>query len=206
MRAAGVSTRVRSGLVGSGTWLGRHWPMLVIAGLAAEGETIINRVYHLDRGFERLEEKLDDRVAQAQGKARVAADSVAGGEWNIKAEEEAADLRDTDKPKNGIVRLEKYVVREERPPIFTERQINTKKGLTSIAMRRYISDADRALNFNVHYHVDKDVRYPAKKENVKRLQGDLSVDARQDYCWMWTNKGDALSNIRVLLAKATAKP
>ena len=40
--------------------------------------------------LERLEEKLDDRVAQAQGKARVAADSVAGGEWNIKAEEEAA--------------------------------------------------------------------------------------------------------------------
>jgi len=31
---------------------------LVIAGLMAEGETIINRVYHLDRGFERLEEKL----------------------------------------------------------------------------------------------------------------------------------------------------
>ncbi|MDO9588116.1 MAG: UDP-N-acetylglucosamine 1-carboxyvinyltransferase [Brevundimonas sp.] len=31
---------------------------LVIAGLAAEGETMIGRVYHLDRGFERLEEKL----------------------------------------------------------------------------------------------------------------------------------------------------
>jgi UDP-N-acetylglucosamine 1-carboxyvinyltransferase len=31
---------------------------LVIAGLAAEGETIVNRVYHLDRGFERLEDKL----------------------------------------------------------------------------------------------------------------------------------------------------
>jgi UDP-N-acetylglucosamine 1-carboxyvinyltransferase len=31
---------------------------LVLAGLAAEGETIVNRVYHLDRGFERLEEKL----------------------------------------------------------------------------------------------------------------------------------------------------
>ena len=31
---------------------------LVIAALAAEGETIVNRVYHLDRGFERLEEKL----------------------------------------------------------------------------------------------------------------------------------------------------
>ncbi|MEP9351515.1 UDP-N-acetylglucosamine 1-carboxyvinyltransferase [Xanthobacter sp. KR7-225] len=31
---------------------------LVIAGLAAEGETIVQRVYHLDRGFEKLEEKL----------------------------------------------------------------------------------------------------------------------------------------------------
>ena len=31
---------------------------LVIAGLAAEGETTINRVYHLDRGFEALEAKL----------------------------------------------------------------------------------------------------------------------------------------------------
>ncbi|MGO9543241.1 MAG: UDP-N-acetylglucosamine 1-carboxyvinyltransferase [Rhodomicrobium sp.] len=31
---------------------------LVIAGLMAEGETTVNRVYHLDRGFERLEEKL----------------------------------------------------------------------------------------------------------------------------------------------------
>jgi UDP-N-acetylglucosamine 1-carboxyvinyltransferase len=31
---------------------------LVLAGLAAKGETIVNRVYHLDRGYERLEEKL----------------------------------------------------------------------------------------------------------------------------------------------------
>jgi UDP-N-acetylglucosamine 1-carboxyvinyltransferase len=31
---------------------------LVIAGLVAEGETVVNRVYHLDRGFERIEDKL----------------------------------------------------------------------------------------------------------------------------------------------------
>jgi UDP-N-acetylglucosamine 1-carboxyvinyltransferase len=31
---------------------------LVIAGLAAQGETIVNRIYHLDRGFEKLEAKL----------------------------------------------------------------------------------------------------------------------------------------------------
>ena len=31
---------------------------LILAGLAAEGETIVSRVYHLDRGYERVEEKL----------------------------------------------------------------------------------------------------------------------------------------------------
>jgi UDP-N-acetylglucosamine 1-carboxyvinyltransferase len=31
---------------------------LVLAGLAAEGETVLNRVYHLDRGYENLEAKL----------------------------------------------------------------------------------------------------------------------------------------------------
>jgi UDP-N-acetylglucosamine 1-carboxyvinyltransferase len=30
---------------------------LIIAGLAAQGETLIGRIYHLDRGFERIEEK-----------------------------------------------------------------------------------------------------------------------------------------------------
>jgi UDP-N-acetylglucosamine 1-carboxyvinyltransferase len=39
---------------------------LVIAALAAEGETIVNRVYHLDRGFERLEEKLGSCGAQIE--------------------------------------------------------------------------------------------------------------------------------------------
>ena len=31
---------------------------LVLAGLAAEGETVVNRVYHLDRGYEKIEQKL----------------------------------------------------------------------------------------------------------------------------------------------------
>ena len=44
---------------------------LILAGLAAEGETVVNRVYHLDRGYERVEEKLSacgariERVAGA---------------------------------------------------------------------------------------------------------------------------------------------
>lgn len=39
---------------------------LVIAGLAARGETVVGRVYHLDRGFERLEEKLTACGAQVR--------------------------------------------------------------------------------------------------------------------------------------------
>jgi UDP-N-acetylglucosamine 1-carboxyvinyltransferase len=31
---------------------------LVLAGLAAEGQTVVNRIYHLDRGYEHLEDKL----------------------------------------------------------------------------------------------------------------------------------------------------
>jgi UDP-N-acetylglucosamine 1-carboxyvinyltransferase len=44
---------------------------LVLAGLAAEGETRVHRVYHLDRGYERLEEKLSmvgaDIMREADG-------------------------------------------------------------------------------------------------------------------------------------------
>jgi UDP-N-acetylglucosamine 1-carboxyvinyltransferase len=39
---------------------------LVIAGLAARGETVVNRIYHLDRGFERLEDKLSRCGAQIE--------------------------------------------------------------------------------------------------------------------------------------------
>lgn len=39
---------------------------LILAGLAAEGETTVSRVYHLDRGFERIEEKLSAVGAQIE--------------------------------------------------------------------------------------------------------------------------------------------
>ena len=48
---------------------------LVIAALAAKGETMVNRVYHLDRGFERLEQKLAACGAQVR---RIRVDGEAG--------------------------------------------------------------------------------------------------------------------------------
>jgi hypothetical protein len=61
--------------------------------------------------------------------------------------------------------------------------------------------ADRALDFNIHYHVDKDVRYPAKKDQVKSLQGVLAVDAPQDYCWMWVNKSPLPAKVAVRVTR-----
>jgi hypothetical protein len=61
--------------------------------------------------------------------------------------------------------------------------------------------ADRALDFNIHYHVDKDVRYPAKKDQVANSKGDLVIDARQDYCWMWANKTKVAAKLSVALTR-----
>jgi hypothetical protein len=49
-------------------------------------------------------------------------------------------------------------------------------------------EAAAPLNFNVHYHVGEDVRFPARADQVKQSAGELEASVAQDYCWMWTNK------------------
>lgn len=61
-------------------------------------------------------------------------------------EEEMQDMRDVDKPRNKIIRLPEYVVRQDKAPIFRERDINTKAGLQKLAMKRYFSETSLALN------------------------------------------------------------
>jgi hypothetical protein len=61
-------------------------------------------------------------------------------------DEDIPDLRDSDKPKNKIIRLPSHIVREKTSPVLRERDVNTKAGLAALAEQRYISDADRALN------------------------------------------------------------
>jgi hypothetical protein len=63
-----------------------------------------------------------------------------------KAEQHPDDPQNAENPKNGIVRLPKYIVEGERPPVFRERDINTTKGLGEIAVKRYLSEAGKALN------------------------------------------------------------
>ena len=53
---------------------------LVIAGLAAEGETLIDRIYHLDRGYECIEEKLAQLGARIQRVPGRSSDTQTGDE------------------------------------------------------------------------------------------------------------------------------
>jgi hypothetical protein len=63
-----------------------------------------------------------------------------------KPEDADVDLREVDKPRNGIIRLPKYTVREKRPPVFRERDIYTSGGLAELAKRRYMTPGYRLLN------------------------------------------------------------
>jgi hypothetical protein len=66
---------------------------------------------------------------------------------------------------------------------------------------KWTFEADGAVDFNIHYHVDKDVRYPARKDQVKSLQGEFVVDSVQDHCWMWVNKSTQSTRVAVALGK-----
>ena len=50
-----------------------------------------------------------------------------------------------DQPKNKIIRLPRYIVEGDRPPVFRERDIYTTQALAAIAMRRYLSGLDRSV-------------------------------------------------------------
>lgn len=62
-------------------------------------------------------------------------------------------------------------------------------------------DSQSPLNFNVHYHEGKEVRFPAKQDQVAASEGVLDVKLEQDYCWMWTNKGAAATSLKVTLKR-----
>jgi UDP-N-acetylglucosamine 1-carboxyvinyltransferase len=57
---------------------------LVLAGLVAEGETLVDRVYHLDRGYERIERKLSELGADIRRISRDVSGVVADSrDWRV---------------------------------------------------------------------------------------------------------------------------
>lgn len=62
-------------------------------------------------------------------------------------------------------------------------------------------EANQPLDFNVHYHVGKDVVYPAKQDGARNASGTVHVALRETYCWMWRSRQQALAEVRVRLNK-----
>lgn len=66
---------------------------------------------------------------------------------------------------------------------------------------RWSFNADVPMDFNIHYHVGKDVVFPAKRAQVSGGQDVLTASVSQDYCWMWTNKTAAPASLAVELGR-----
>ena len=62
-------------------------------------------------------------------------------------------------------------------------------------------EAATPLDFNIHYHLGKEVVFPEKRAATPRASGQLQVSASQDHCWMWTNKTVQSVGLRVQLAR-----
>lgn len=62
-------------------------------------------------------------------------------------------------------------------------------------------EASGPLNFNIHYHEGKDVRYPERRDALAGASGRLQVVLDQDYCWMWTNKSGQAVDLKLLLTR-----
>lgn len=57
------------------------------------------------------------------------------------------------------------------------------------------------LDFNIHYHAGKKVVYPVEPHLAAREEGLLAPPDRQDYCWMWTNRGADAGKLVVTLRR-----
>lgn len=57
------------------------------------------------------------------------------------------------------------------------------------------------LNFNIHYHEGKEVKFPARQDGSSAAEGRLDASLDQDYCWMWTNKEDKAATLDLSLRR-----
>jgi hypothetical protein len=97
--------------------------------------------------------------------------------------DELPDLRDIDKPKNQIIRLPKVVVHQERPPIFTTRELNTASGLNDVAMKRYVTDpnampsafAAGLTRFLFQSYANDQYQEDERLRNISSIQGSADM-------------------------------
>jgi hypothetical protein len=57
------------------------------------------------------------------------------------------------------------------------------------------------MDFNIHYHEGKDVKFPAKQNASAAAEGVLDAATEQDFCWMWTNRSKAAAALQLTLRR-----
>jgi hypothetical protein len=94
-------------------------------------------------------------------------------------------------PKNGIVRLPDYVVRDAKIREFSERELYTPKGLQDLAVKRYISEFDLALNhFRIPlfsgYSTAPDLGSTPEKRAMAQYEDDEAKKRAQEMGELWS--------------------
>jgi len=54
----------------------------------------------------------------------------------------------------------------------------------------YSFKAEKPINFNIHYHEDGQIFYPASEDNISAREGTFIAEKKQYYCFMFTNPYD----------------
>ncbi len=52
---------------------------------------------------------------------------------------------------------------------------------------KYAFTASGPLDFNIHFHMGRQVDYPVRVEAISSSEGIFKAGSAQEYCWMWTN-------------------
>lgn len=61
--------------------------------------------------------------------------------------------------------------------------------------------ASTPLDFNVHYHLGKDVVFPSKLSAVTTAKDTLATKSEEDYCWMWSNQSASVATVKFMLQR-----
>lgn len=69
--------------------------------------------------------------------------------------------------------------------------------LTETDVVKWMFTSSGQVDFNIHYHQDKDVIFPEKATGISGMADRLEVSVTQAYCWMFTNNAEIPTTIEL---------
>ncbi len=60
----------------------------------------------------------------------------------------------------------------------------------------YAFESSAPVDFNIHYHVDRDIVYPVKSDQIAKAEDRFTAPSTEEFCLMWTNKAPELVTVR----------